>query len=204
MKLNSTLDEIRKVAGRQQNSKVTHSLMLCSLIVLLVGCAQIPPESIQLNREVSKSISTLKTNIVQLVDAWEKARYSLIDAEWSDYYGKATEDYNSRTQERRAELEVDAPAEENIGELAAIYSNEDKATISKQARVMRLQLEIITQKIAVANDSITHLLMSADSVGKIRTVVVDEFNAVSAVDISNLTEEANSTEDTEVTTGDEN
>ena len=163
------------------------SLTSTLALALLVGCAQIPPEAIKLNEEVSQKITISKVNSLRLIDAWERSRHALIEEEWGYIYSEATRLYNAKPQQVREDLEGHASKPENIGELAALIMEGAKTRISAMAQEMRQVVENNAQEIVAANDSITRLLASANAVGQTRAYILDRLKGVLPFEIPNVT-----------------
>ena len=167
-------------------------VMPVAAIAFLIGCVQIPPEAIELNKKISENITVLKEDILQYIDAWEIIGHTQIDENWNVIYTNATEIYNSKSAEERKKLGIDpALKNQDIGKLATAIIQKAKANISDKAKEMRRTIEKNTQTVIVANDAISRLLTSANDVAKTRTYVLGDLEKYSPIEIPDLNEAIN-------------
>ena len=158
-------------------------LVFALTLVLLVGCARIPLEAVELSQEVGNGINLQNENILLLISAWEKLGYDLVDTKWKEIYAESTSEYNAQSQKTKDDLEREASKDVNIGALASLIREELKEKIAEQAKSMRKTVEKNVQAIKAGNSSITHLLASANSVEQTRALVFNKVEGLLSIKI---------------------
>jgi hypothetical protein len=144
-----------------------HPLLARSLLLiaaaLLGACAQVPVAAIDVNRQVGVGITTLGSNGQDLVNAWEETAFAVIDERWSRMYGKAEADFRARRR-IAADAPLTAQQQEDLAGLATLVRDQLRQKISARANEMRKVLATNTRNTQDANESITQLLISANTV----------------------------------------
>ena len=166
---------------------VCRRLMLVTVIAILVGCAQIPPEAIELNKMVSENIKVLKDNNLLSIDAWEENGHIQIDNNWNLIYDKATKIYSRILEDPERNHDIDPSLRDrDIGKLASTITQKLKAKVSDQAKDMRRIVEENTKTIVAANNSISRLLASANAVATTRTQILGDLEMLPSINIPEL------------------
>lgn len=137
-------------------------LLLIIPVALLTACAQVPVSAIDVSRHVGTGISSLSTNGQDAVAAWEEVALSLLDERWGQIYKRADSEYRKkRLIATHAVLTADQ-AEEVAG-LAALIRDDARKKITEKATEMRKTISANTKATLEANESVTQLLISANS-----------------------------------------
>ena len=167
--------------------------LLITTIVILTGCATIPPQSIELNKAVSSGVVALKDNAIDMVNAWEKSAHLILDESWEKVYDKAESDYRS-SKGLAAGATLSSDQLKDVAGLSAIYRDETRKIISDEAEAYRVIIRKNASETAAANDSITELLHEANrAIGK-RQVVMDQVQGIMPIP-SSITSFINTTID---------
>jgi hypothetical protein len=144
----------------------TPLLTRCLLLIaaaLLGACAQVPVAAIDVNRQVGVGIAALGGNGQDLVNAWEETAFAVIDERWNRIYGKAEADFRAR-RKIAADAPLSAQQQEDLAGLATLVRDQMRQKISTRAKEMRKVLATNTRSTQEANESITQLLISANTV----------------------------------------
>lgn len=138
-------------------------LLLAITVLWLSACAQVPTSAIDLNRQVSTGISSLGTNGQEAVAAWEEAALAFIDDRWKEIYKKADSEF--RIKRKLADnIALNGDQAEEVAGLAALIRDEARKKIIGKANEMRKVISDNTKATLEANESVTRLLVSANSV----------------------------------------
>ena len=62
------------------------TLIFIAILTFTTGCSSIPQAAIDVNKQVSAGISALGENGIEMVDAWEKSAFNMLDERWSKIY----------------------------------------------------------------------------------------------------------------------
>lgn len=130
---------------------------------LITGCAQIPQAAIDVNRQVSAGISALGQNGQDLITAWEETGYAILDDRWSQIYRNADTTYRTK-KTIAAGSALTAQQQEDVAGIAVLVRDAVRTKISAEASTLRKTVSSNTIITLEANDSITALLISANSV----------------------------------------
>lgn len=144
-----------------------------ALIMLLTACAQVPVAAIDLSRQVGQGISAIGANGQDAIAAWEEVALSLVDERWSQIYKKADNEYRKKYQ-IAAGATLNSTQTEDLAGLAALMRDEVRKKISTKAIEMRKVVSANTKATLEANDSVTNLLISANSVLTVQQAVAKQ------------------------------
>lgn len=131
-------------------------------MLVLSGCVHIPQAAIDVNRQVSKGIDTLRENGQQMVVAWEETAYRVLDERWTQVYTRAEKDF-------RAKRSVPAAAgltrqqQEDVAGLATLMRDGVRVKIRAKAEEMQQIIAANAKTTLEANESITNLLINAST-----------------------------------------
>jgi hypothetical protein len=132
-------------------------------IALLTACVQVPISAIDLSRQVNTGISSLGTNGQDAVAAWEEVALALLDERWSQIYKRADSEYRKKRQ-ITASSTLTADQAEEVAGLAALIRDDARNKVTGKANEMRKVISGNTKTTLEANESVTQLLISANSV----------------------------------------
>lgn len=141
---------------------IVRLLMIIPLAVLS-ACAQVPLATIDVSRQVSTGIASIGTNGLDTVAAWEETALALLDERWSQIYKKADNEFRKKRQIAVGTALTPDQTEELAG-LATLVRDEARRKISGKANEMRKVISENTKTTLEANESVTRLLISANSV----------------------------------------
>lgn len=138
-------------------------LILIIPVVMLAGCAQVPQAAIDVSRQVSTGISSIGTNGLDTVAAWEETALALLDERWSQIYKKADAEFRKK-RNIAANAALTPDQSEDVAALATLVRDEARKKITGKADEMRKIISGNTKTTLEANESVTQLLISANSV----------------------------------------
>jgi len=141
----------------------TLRLLLIVPIAFLTACAQVPISAIDVSRQVSTGISSLGTNGQDAVAAWEEVALALLDERWSQIYKRADSEYRKKRQ-IAAGTALAADQVEEVAGLATLIRDDVRKKITGKANEMRKVITENAKTTLEANESVTRLLISANSV----------------------------------------
>lgn len=141
---------------------IVRFLLIISL-GLLTACAQVPLAAIDVSRQVSTGISSIGTNGLDTVAAWEETALALLDERWSQIYKKADTEFRKKRQ-IAVGTALTPDQVEDVAGLAALVRDEARKKINGKANEMRKVISGNTKNTLEANESVTQLLVSANSV----------------------------------------
>ena len=136
---------------------------LFGILLLLANCVQIPQSAIDVNRQISKGITTLQDNGLQMVLAWEVTAYNFLDERFSIVYSKAENDFRKK-RGLSASSALNQQQQMDVAGLAVLLRDKVRSKIHDEAEKMRRIISSNTKTTLEANESITNLLISADAV----------------------------------------
>ncbi|MBK7955788.1 MAG: hypothetical protein IPK02_18650 [Candidatus Accumulibacter sp.] len=139
------------------------AVLLLVLSVLIAGCAQIPQAAIDVNRQVSSGISALGQNGQDLIAAWEETGYAILNDRWSQIYKNADTAYRTK-KNIVIGTALTAQQQEEVAGMAVLVRDAVRTKIRDEASILRKTVSSNTAITLEANDSITALLISANSV----------------------------------------
>ncbi len=149
--------------------------LLLAAIVLLTGCASVPPEAVQLNASVTQALQDLRTKHENLVNAYFGTRVESFDRfflqtylpeyeqaqrnAWPQVYGIAFDPDNPA---HRAELTGNTIAEyeDLVGQIRALE------------RQFLQELDAAYTSLIRANETVTALLVSGNRLGQSESAIV--------------------------------
>lgn len=138
-------------------------LLLIVPVALLTACAQVPISAIDVSRQVGTGVSSLSTNGQDAVVAWEEVALALLDERWGHIYKRADSEYRIKRQiAASAALTADQSVE--VAGLATLIRDDARKKITGKANEMRKVISANTKTTLEANESVTQLLISANSV----------------------------------------
>ena len=144
---------------------------------ILWGCASIPPQAIELNKNVSTGIDALEENAIEMVNAWEQSGFMILDESWDKLYDKAESDYRTKKGITTG-TSLTADQTKDVAGLAVLIRDEVRKKITDEAISYRSIIKNNATEITQANDSITGLLQEANrAIGK-RQVVMDQVQGI--------------------------
>lgn len=163
-------------------------LALGAIAVVIVGCARIPPEAVNVNDQVGQGITTLHQNNLDVINAWEKLGYYIVDERWNDIHDRAAAIYARRAgdEEVRAELDAGTSKEAIIAGIATGIRDEVRARVRAEADKMRETVNHNMQESMKANESITRLLTSANQVAVARATVLERVGEFLPIDVPEI------------------
>lgn len=138
-------------------------LLVLVPVALVSACAQVPISAIDASRQVNTGISTLSSNGQDAVSAWEQAALALLDERWSQIYKRADIEYRKKRQINASEALKTDQAEQVAG-LATLIRDDARKKIAGTANEMRKVILENSKVTLEANESVTQLLISANSV----------------------------------------
>ena len=141
----------------------TIRLFLVFPIVFLTACAQVPLSAIDVSRQVSTGISSLGNNGQDAVAAWEEVVLALLDERWSQIYKRADSEYRKKRQ-IAAGAALTADQVETVAGVATLIRDDARKKITGKANEMRKVISGNAKTTLEANESVTQLLISANSV----------------------------------------
>ncbi len=143
------------------------------LILVITGCSSIPQAAIDVNKQVSIGIKTIGENGIEMVSAWQKSAYNMLDERWSLVYAKADATY--RTGRGIASgATLTAQQQEEVAGLSVLIREEVIKKIDAKTESMRTIINENTKNTLAANDSITNLLISANAVATLQQTAIQE------------------------------
>ncbi len=138
-------------------------LLLIIPLGLLTACAQVPLATIDVSRQVSTGITSIGTNGLDTVATWEETALALIDERWGQIYKKADNEFRKKRQIAvGTALTLDQT--EDVAGLATLVRDEARKKITGKANEMRKVISDNTKTTLEANESVTRLLISTNSV----------------------------------------
>lgn len=138
-------------------------LLLLVPVVLLTACAQVPISAIDVSRQVGTGISSLSTNGQDAVAAWEEVALVLLDERWGQIYRRADSEYRKQRQ-IAVPAALTADQAEEVAGLATLIRDNARKKITGKANEMRNVISGNTRTTLEANENVTQLLISANSV----------------------------------------
>lgn len=138
-------------------------LLLLAPVALLTACAQVPISAIDANRQVGTGISSLSANGQDAVAAWEEVALALLDERWGQIYKRSDSEYRKKRQ-IAASSALTADQAEEVAGLATLIRDDARKKIIGKANEMRKVISGNTKTTLEANESVTQLLISANSV----------------------------------------
>lgn len=141
----------------QVNCRVLGLFML-----VLSGCVHIPQAAIDVNREVSKGVAALRENGQQMVTAWEETAYRVLDERWTQVYARAEKDFRTK-RGVAAGAGLTRQQQEDVAGLATLMRDGVRGKIRAKTDEMRQIIAANAKATLEANESITNLLISANS-----------------------------------------
>ena len=141
--------------------------------VTLGGCTSVPQQAITANQQVSKGIAAIGDNGLAMVDAWEHSAYAMLDERWHKVYTKAEQSYRGKRQLADND-NLNSQQREDVAGLAALIRTQVRGSIHDEADRMRRTIHGNVQATLEANESITELLISANSVLSLQQSAIKE------------------------------
>ena len=132
-------------------------------IAFLTACAQVPISAIDVSRQVSTGISSLGTNGQDVVTAWEEVALAFLDERWSQIYKRADSEYRKKRQIATSAA-LTADQVEEVAGVATLIRDDARKNITAKANEMRKVISGNAKTALEANESVTQLLISANSV----------------------------------------
>ncbi len=163
--------------NRELAFKVLVGLVVCFILGVSAGCVSVPQAAIDVNRQVSKGITTIGDNGLAMVEAWEESAYNMLDERWSNVYAKADSTYRSK-KGLSTTAALSYSQQEDVAGLAVLIRSEVRKKIKTKADSMR---EIISQNVKNtldANESLTDLLVSASAVSSLQKSALKEVGSL--------------------------
>lgn len=153
--------------------------LIITLVILsfVTGCTNIPQAAIDVNKQVSVGISTLGENGIEMVNAWEKSAFTMLDEKWNKVYEKADSTYRSG-RSIAVGTPLTAQQQEQVAGLAALIRGDVRIKIRQEASSMRTIINSNTQSTLEANESITDLLISANAVTNIQQSAITKVGSL--------------------------
>lgn len=153
--------------------------LVITLIALsfVTGCTNIPQAAIDVNKQVSVGINTLGENGIEMVNAWEKSAFNMLDEKWDKVYQKADATYRSN-KGVAAGAALTVQQQKDIAGLAALIRGEVRTKIRQEASSMRNIINSNTQSTVEANESITDLLISANAITNIQQSAIKKVGSL--------------------------
>ena len=141
--------------------------------LLLVGCVNVPPDSIAVNGRVSSGITTMEQNTVSVIKAWRDTAVALLEAQFDDIYDRAEEKFRSKRNIPGGQT-LTSDQVRDVAVLVMVVNDAVRDKIDARAAEMRQVSQNNAAAIKAANDSITGLLKSAQAVIGGRDVLIQD------------------------------
>jgi hypothetical protein len=148
-------------------------IFIATLSFIASGCSSIPQAAVDVNKQVSKGISILGENAIEMVNAWEQSAYNMLDEKWSKVYTKADASYRSK-KGIAAETPLTAQQQEDVAGLSALIRGEVRFKIRAESDEMKSIITLNTKNTLAANESVTDLLVSANAVATFQQAAIKE------------------------------
>lgn len=163
-------------------------------VLMVAGCVNIPPESITVNRKVSDGISVMEQNTTLVIDAWRDMAIALLEWQFDDIYDQAEAKYRSR-KSIPANQALTGEQERDVAAFVVLVNQEVRNSIEEQVAAMKKVTRQNANALGSANDSITKLLESAQSVISGRHGLIGDLGQLSPViaGVSDFVEKAKQT-----------
>lgn len=142
-------------------------------ILFLSACAQIPQAAIDVNKQVSTGITAIGANGQEMVRAWEESGYKMLDERWTQVYKKAEASYRTKRKIAK-DSSLTAQQQQDVAGLASLVRDKVRTKIRAEADKMRSIIASNTKTTLEANESITNLLVSANTVNTTRQSALKE------------------------------
>jgi len=153
------------------------TLIFIAILTFTTGCSSIPQAAIDVNKQVSAGISALGENGIEMVDAWEKSAFNMLDERWSKIYEKSDASYRS-SKGIAAGAALTPQQQEDVAGLSTIIRGEVREKIRVEASGMRSIINSNTKNTLAANESITNLLASANAVATFQKSAIKEVGSL--------------------------
>jgi hypothetical protein len=148
-------------------------IFIVTLSFIATGCSSIPQASIDVNKQISKGISVLGENGIEMVNAWEQSAYNMLDEKWSKVYEKADASYRSK-KGIAAGNALTAQQQEDVAGLSVLIRDEVRSKIRAESNGMKSIIMSNTENTLAANESVTALLVSANAVATFQQAAIKE------------------------------
>ncbi len=163
---------------------MTQNILKICLVAIaataLMGCVRIPPEAITLNQKVSSGIEAMRENSEAVIVAWRDTALTISDERFDEVYDAV----ETRYRDRRNIPPGTALSSDQVRDVAALVSlvrDEVRSKIYDYVDEMIKTNNKNAEDVISANDGVTDLLISAQSVIDSRTAVVNELKSLSPV-----------------------
>jgi PBP1b-binding outer membrane lipoprotein LpoB len=148
-------------------------IFIVTLSFIATGCSSIPQAAIDVNKQISKGISVLGENGIEMINAWEQSAYNMLDEKWSKVYEKAATSYRSK-KGIAAGTSLTAQQQEDIAGLSALIRDEVRSKIRAESNGMKSIITSNTKNTLAANESVTDLLASANAIATFQQAAIKE------------------------------